>query len=273
MLEAVVAPRACRAILKRRRPDVVFGGGGYVAGPMVLAARSMRIPAALSESDAHLGLANRLALPFAKTDLPRLPDPLQDRAQVSRHRPGDPGACTARAEGRGARAVRATRGPPRPARRRSPCGSPRAQRARARSLRGGRAGGSSHLGPARLRRSPASRGAPGLPVDSGDRPHRRRILRRRSRSRSLRELGVGDRRRRPTGCARAVSVRDRRSPGEERRAFRAGRRGDHDPRGRHRSVCPTWCARCSATRLVSSGWARRCCGRHGRMRQTRSRRS
>jgi UDP-N-acetylglucosamine--N-acetylmuramyl-(pentapeptide) pyrophosphoryl-undecaprenol N-acetylglucosamine transferase len=66
VLEAVVAPRACRAILKRRRPDVVFGGGGYVAGPMVLAAGSMRIPAALSESDAHLGLANRLALPFAK---------------------------------------------------------------------------------------------------------------------------------------------------------------------------------------------------------------
>ncbi len=66
LLEAAAAPRACRAILKQRRPDVVFGGGGYVAGPMVLAAGSMRIPVALSESDAHLGLANRLALPFAK---------------------------------------------------------------------------------------------------------------------------------------------------------------------------------------------------------------
>jgi UDP-N-acetylglucosamine--N-acetylmuramyl-(pentapeptide) pyrophosphoryl-undecaprenol N-acetylglucosamine transferase len=33
---------------------------------MVLAAGSMRIPAALSEADAHLGLANRLAAPFAK---------------------------------------------------------------------------------------------------------------------------------------------------------------------------------------------------------------
>ncbi len=59
------APFACRAILKRRRPDVVLGGGGYVAGPMVLAARLSRIPAALTEADAHLGLANRLAAPFA----------------------------------------------------------------------------------------------------------------------------------------------------------------------------------------------------------------
>jgi UDP-N-acetylglucosamine--N-acetylmuramyl-(pentapeptide) pyrophosphoryl-undecaprenol N-acetylglucosamine transferase len=63
---ALAAPRACRAILRRRRPDVVFGGGGYVAGPMVLAAATMRIPAAVSEADAHLGLANRLAAPFAK---------------------------------------------------------------------------------------------------------------------------------------------------------------------------------------------------------------
>ena len=60
------APFACRAILKRRRPDVVLGGGGYVAGPMVLAARLLRIPAALTEADAHLGLANRLAAPFAR---------------------------------------------------------------------------------------------------------------------------------------------------------------------------------------------------------------
>ncbi len=63
---AAAAPAACRAILRRRRPDFVFGAGGYVAGPMVLAAASMRVPTALSEADAHLGLANRLALPFAR---------------------------------------------------------------------------------------------------------------------------------------------------------------------------------------------------------------
>jgi UDP-N-acetylglucosamine--N-acetylmuramyl-(pentapeptide) pyrophosphoryl-undecaprenol N-acetylglucosamine transferase len=63
---AALAPGACSAILARRRPDVVLGGGGYVAGPMVLAAALRRIPAALMEADAHLGLANRLAAPFAR---------------------------------------------------------------------------------------------------------------------------------------------------------------------------------------------------------------
>src|ERR687886_1202628 len=36
------APFACRAILRRRRPDVVFGSGGFVSAPMVLAAATMR---------------------------------------------------------------------------------------------------------------------------------------------------------------------------------------------------------------------------------------
>jgi UDP-N-acetylglucosamine--N-acetylmuramyl-(pentapeptide) pyrophosphoryl-undecaprenol N-acetylglucosamine transferase len=63
---AAKAPIACREILERRRPDVVLGGGGYVAGPMVLAAATRRIPAAIMEADAYLGLANRLALPFAR---------------------------------------------------------------------------------------------------------------------------------------------------------------------------------------------------------------
>jgi UDP-N-acetylglucosamine--N-acetylmuramyl-(pentapeptide) pyrophosphoryl-undecaprenol N-acetylglucosamine transferase len=65
-LLALRAPFTCRAILRRRRPDVVYGGGGYVAGPMVLAAATLRIPAAVGEADAHLGLANRLASPFAR---------------------------------------------------------------------------------------------------------------------------------------------------------------------------------------------------------------
>ncbi len=64
--QASAAPAHCLAILRRRRPDVVLGAGGYVAGPMVVAARLRRIPAAVTEADAHLGLANRLAAPFAQ---------------------------------------------------------------------------------------------------------------------------------------------------------------------------------------------------------------
>jgi UDP-N-acetylglucosamine--N-acetylmuramyl-(pentapeptide) pyrophosphoryl-undecaprenol N-acetylglucosamine transferase len=63
---ATAAPAACLRILRRRRPDVVLGAGGYVSGPMVLAAALQRTPAALLEADAHLGLANRLAAPFAE---------------------------------------------------------------------------------------------------------------------------------------------------------------------------------------------------------------
>jgi UDP-N-acetylglucosamine--N-acetylmuramyl-(pentapeptide) pyrophosphoryl-undecaprenol N-acetylglucosamine transferase len=66
LLLAGRAPRACARILQTRRPDVVLGGGGYVAGPMVYAAARRRIPTALMEADAHLGLANRLAAPFAR---------------------------------------------------------------------------------------------------------------------------------------------------------------------------------------------------------------
>ncbi|MDQ4082481.1 MAG: UDP-N-acetylglucosamine--N-acetylmuramyl-(pentapeptide) pyrophosphoryl-undecaprenol N-acetylglucosamine transferase [Actinomycetota bacterium] len=63
---ALASIPACLGILRRRRPDVVLGGGGYVAGPVVLAAAMLRIPSALMEADAHLGLANRLAAPVAK---------------------------------------------------------------------------------------------------------------------------------------------------------------------------------------------------------------
>jgi UDP-N-acetylglucosamine--N-acetylmuramyl-(pentapeptide) pyrophosphoryl-undecaprenol N-acetylglucosamine transferase len=60
------APLACARILARRRPDVVLGGGGYVSGPMVFTAALRGRPSAVMEADAHLGLANRLAVPFAR---------------------------------------------------------------------------------------------------------------------------------------------------------------------------------------------------------------
>ena len=65
-LQALAAPAACDRILAKRKPDVVLGAGGYVGAPMVIAAARRRIPTALTEADAHLGLANRLAAPVAK---------------------------------------------------------------------------------------------------------------------------------------------------------------------------------------------------------------
>jgi UDP-N-acetylglucosamine--N-acetylmuramyl-(pentapeptide) pyrophosphoryl-undecaprenol N-acetylglucosamine transferase len=59
-VEAIGAVGAARAALRRRRADVVMGGGGYVAGPAGLAATLTRTPLVLTEADSHLGLANRM---------------------------------------------------------------------------------------------------------------------------------------------------------------------------------------------------------------------
>jgi UDP-N-acetylglucosamine--N-acetylmuramyl-(pentapeptide) pyrophosphoryl-undecaprenol N-acetylglucosamine transferase len=65
-LEAVDAVGTALRVLWRRRPDVVMGGGGFVAGPAGLAAVLARIPLVLTEADSHLGLANRLLAGRAK---------------------------------------------------------------------------------------------------------------------------------------------------------------------------------------------------------------
>jgi UDP-N-acetylglucosamine--N-acetylmuramyl-(pentapeptide) pyrophosphoryl-undecaprenol N-acetylglucosamine transferase len=57
---AGLALKAAGTILEQRRADAVLGGGGYVAGPVGLAAVAKRIPLVLAEADSHLGLTNRL---------------------------------------------------------------------------------------------------------------------------------------------------------------------------------------------------------------------
>jgi UDP-N-acetylglucosamine--N-acetylmuramyl-(pentapeptide) pyrophosphoryl-undecaprenol N-acetylglucosamine transferase len=60
VVKAGAAVRAAGALLRRHHPDAVLGGGGYVAGPVGLAAAMLRIPLVLSEADSHLGVTNRL---------------------------------------------------------------------------------------------------------------------------------------------------------------------------------------------------------------------
>jgi UDP-N-acetylmuramate--alanine ligase len=55
-----------RGLLARMGADAVLGGGGYVAGPVGLAAVARRTPLVLSEADSHLGLANRLLARYAR---------------------------------------------------------------------------------------------------------------------------------------------------------------------------------------------------------------
>src|SRR5437660_180496 len=64
-LSAAATARA-RRILRRMGADAVIGGGGYVAGPVGLAAVTLRTPLFLTEADSHLGVANRLLARFAR---------------------------------------------------------------------------------------------------------------------------------------------------------------------------------------------------------------
>jgi UDP-N-acetylglucosamine--N-acetylmuramyl-(pentapeptide) pyrophosphoryl-undecaprenol N-acetylglucosamine transferase len=47
-------------IIRRYKPDLVFGVGGYVTGPVILAARLLGIPCGIHEQNSVPGLANRL---------------------------------------------------------------------------------------------------------------------------------------------------------------------------------------------------------------------
>ncbi len=55
-----------RTLLQCFRPKVVFSIGGYAAGPVSLAARTMSIPLALMEPNSVIGLANRLMAPWVQ---------------------------------------------------------------------------------------------------------------------------------------------------------------------------------------------------------------
>jgi UDP-N-acetylglucosamine--N-acetylmuramyl-(pentapeptide) pyrophosphoryl-undecaprenol N-acetylglucosamine transferase len=59
-VKSVAALGAAGRLLRRHRADVVLGGGGYVAGPVGLAAVLRGTPLVLTEADSHLGLTNRL---------------------------------------------------------------------------------------------------------------------------------------------------------------------------------------------------------------------
>src|SRR3954447_9984067 len=77
VLLAARATGRARRLLRRVGADAVLAGGGYVAGPVGLAAVTLRLPLALTEADSHLGFANRLLAPAARRVF--LAFPLADR--------------------------------------------------------------------------------------------------------------------------------------------------------------------------------------------------
>lgn len=63
-------------MLKRLKPDVVFSKGGFVAVPVVLAAKHRHIPVIIHESDMTPGLANKLSIPSANKICCNFPETL-----------------------------------------------------------------------------------------------------------------------------------------------------------------------------------------------------
>ncbi|GIN84933.1 UDP-N-acetylglucosamine--N-acetylmuramyl-(pentapeptide) pyrophosphoryl-undecaprenol N-acetylglucosamine transferase 2 [Heyndrickxia sporothermodurans] len=54
-----------RRILKKLKPSIVFSKGGFVSVPVIIAARSLKIPIFIHESDMTPGLANKISQRFA----------------------------------------------------------------------------------------------------------------------------------------------------------------------------------------------------------------
>lgn len=54
-----------RKVLKKEKPDLVFSKGGFVSVPVIIAAKSLKIPSIVHESDVTPGLANKISMKFA----------------------------------------------------------------------------------------------------------------------------------------------------------------------------------------------------------------
>lgn len=66
-----------KRLMKKYKPDVVFSKGGFVAVPVVLAAKHYKIPTIIHESDMTPGLANKICIPSAAKICCNFPETLE----------------------------------------------------------------------------------------------------------------------------------------------------------------------------------------------------
>ena len=76
-----------RKLLKKLKPEVVFSKGGFVSVPVVLAAKTRRIPCIIHESDITPGLANKICIPMAQKICANFPETMK-------YLPGDKAVLT-----------------------------------------------------------------------------------------------------------------------------------------------------------------------------------
>ncbi len=77
MFKVVKGIAEAKKLIKRLKPDIVFSKGGFVAVPVVLGAKFNGVPVIAHESDMTPGLANKIAMPFAKKVCTTFPETVQ----------------------------------------------------------------------------------------------------------------------------------------------------------------------------------------------------
>ena len=67
MLKTLRGIKEAKKIIKGFNPDIVIGTGGYICGPVIMAAKKLKLPTMLHESNAFPGKAVKMLL--KKTDV------------------------------------------------------------------------------------------------------------------------------------------------------------------------------------------------------------
>ena len=60
MIKTVKSVKVAEKIIKKFKPDIVIGTGGYICGPVITAANKLKIPTMLHESNSFPGLAVKM---------------------------------------------------------------------------------------------------------------------------------------------------------------------------------------------------------------------
>ena len=60
MIKTVKSVKVAENIIKKFKPDIVIGTGGYICGPVLTAANKLKIPTMLHESNSFPGLAVKM---------------------------------------------------------------------------------------------------------------------------------------------------------------------------------------------------------------------
>jgi UDP-N-acetylglucosamine--N-acetylmuramyl-(pentapeptide) pyrophosphoryl-undecaprenol N-acetylglucosamine transferase len=81
--DTVVAIVRAFGVVRRTRPRVVVGVGGYASLPALVAAKVWGVPTVIHEADAHPGLANRIAVRLGARPAVTLPGTALPRAVVT----------------------------------------------------------------------------------------------------------------------------------------------------------------------------------------------